>query len=950
MAIYRRLLSLIMLIGLLGLTFAPRKAVQPISAAYSAAPSAQAEALLAQMAVEEKVGQLFLVGFYGTDLTDNAQITRLIRDYHLGGVTLSLANNNFGPGGDALATYQTFVGDLQAIAWDAANREEADGSATYLPLLIGIQQPGNGSGSDQIITGITQLPNQMTIGATWNPHYAYQVGERLGKELSALGFNLLLGPSLDVINSVEQWQAANSFGGDPKWVAVMGQEYIRGVKTGSQGDMLVVARHFPGAGRADRAPDSEVATVLKPIDSLHRTELLPFFAVTGEADSDLPQADGVLVSHIRYEALQGTIRTTTKPVSLDPNALQKLLQEPSLATWEAQGGLVVSDNLASQAVRLFFDPSNQSFDARQVFLSALTAGNHLLMVDGLVNPEDEAGYLALIDVMGFFADKYREDPVFAALVDDAVLKVLNKKLTIYDQFDLSTVNPLPEDLAVFAENKDFLFTIARDSVTLVSPGAESLEVLLPNPPGLRERMVFITDVSSARQCTRCETVTDFSDRNLMNVILTLYGPQASGQISATHLSYFSYADLKNYLDDTLREQEHPVYTELLLAEWVVFAQLEDSQDRANAAALKQLLAERPDLLNDKQVVVFSFGAPSLFDATEISKFTAYYALYSKGQNFIDVAARILFQDISTGGALPASMPAVGYEVLEATLPDPNQVIPLMVDDVFLAEMIAEGELDVEIPGLDNPELTPVPELTVTPMLPVEFRVGDDIPLLAGPIVDYNGHQVADGTRVQFQIANLSDATQLTQVMDTVTDDGMARVRLPIRSAGFIEIRVISLPAERSSVLQIDVPDEGVATIVEINPEPAEETPTPTPTPTLSPTPTLTPTLSPTSEPDPAPVIFTPRAEDWIVGVVIAWSSGILTFFITKRKHTLRWQGRRGLLVIIASLLAYVYLVLRLPGSDWLLLEFGTTWSAFFITIIGALAGLLIGWVWHHEFE
>ena len=44
-------------------------------------------------------------------------------------------------------------------------------------------------------------------------------------------------------------------------------------------------------------------------------------------------------------------------------------------------------------------------------------------------------------------------------------------------------------------------------------------------------------------------------------------------------------------------------------------------------------------------MVFAFNAPYYLDATDISKLTAYYAFYSKINPFIDVAARILFQEV-----------------------------------------------------------------------------------------------------------------------------------------------------------------------------------------------------------------------------------------------------------------------------------------------------------------
>jgi hypothetical protein len=78
----------------------------------------------------------------------------------------------------------------------------------------------------------------MSIGATWNPDLAKQVGAVMGKEMAALGFNLYLGPSLDVIDSPQidsgEDLGVRTFGGDPYWVGKMGQAYISGLHEGSK--------------------------------------------------------------------------------------------------------------------------------------------------------------------------------------------------------------------------------------------------------------------------------------------------------------------------------------------------------------------------------------------------------------------------------------------------------------------------------------------------------------------------------------------------------------------------------------------------------------------------------------------------------------------------------------------------------------------------------------------
>jgi len=111
-------------------------------------------------------------------------------------------------------------------------------SLAYTPLLIGITQEGDSIPNDSILNGMTLLPNQMAIGATWNPAYAELAGKILGSELSALGVNLLFGPSLDVLDQVTPNSATElgtrTFGGDPYWVGEMGQAYIKGIHEGSE--------------------------------------------------------------------------------------------------------------------------------------------------------------------------------------------------------------------------------------------------------------------------------------------------------------------------------------------------------------------------------------------------------------------------------------------------------------------------------------------------------------------------------------------------------------------------------------------------------------------------------------------------------------------------------------------------------------------------------------------
>jgi beta-N-acetylhexosaminidase len=214
---------------------------------------------------------------------------------------------------------------------------------------------------------------------------ARQTGSILGSELGAIGINLYFGPSLDVLTSPSPSEQGDPgtlvFGGDPFWVGKLGQAYIAGLHEGSNERIAVVSRNFPGRGEADRPPADEVSTVRKSLEQLKQIELAPFFSVTGDAPSQEMTTDGLLVSHIRYQGFQGNIRATTRPVSLDSQALGQILELEPFAEWRQAGGIIVSDDLGSQAVNLFYDPAGNNFSALIVTRDAFWLGILLYMGD-----------------------------------------------------------------------------------------------------------------------------------------------------------------------------------------------------------------------------------------------------------------------------------------------------------------------------------------------------------------------------------------------------------------------------------------------------------------------------------------------------------------------------------------------------------------------------------------
>ena len=876
-------------------------------------PRQKAQTLLKSLSAEERVGQLFLITYKGTDIRENSQIYDLLITHHVGGVVLTADNNNF-TAENTLNDVHGMISTLQTSRWvqdtGGAEPDDTGNAGNYIPLFFGISQEGDLAPNDQILEGVTSLPNLMAIGATWKPSLAQSVGSIMGRELQALGFNLYLGPSLDVLNIIRAERSEDlgtrTFGADPFWVGRMGSAYIKGLHQGSGGHLAVIAKHFPGAGGSDRPTEEEVATVRKSLDALKQIELAPFFAVTGNSADFESTADGLLVTHIRYQGFQGNIRATTRPVSLDGTSLDQLLSLPEISTWRENQGITVSDDLGSNAIRRFYDPTGVTFDARLIARNAFLAGNDLLYLNNFIAPGDPDSYTTILNTLNHFIQKYREDPAFAERVDESVLRILTLKYRLYSNFNLNQVLTSVERLSQIGTSESINFEVARQAVSLISPSAAELKLELPRPPGLRDRIVFLTDTIDQKQCSTCPVESILSETSFQQAVLRLYGPSAGGQVSSSLLSSYSFNALNLMLDDPLDQPE--LETDLQIATWIIVSIHQISENDPTSQAIKRLLEERPELLTNKKTIVFSFNAPYYFDTTDISKFTAYYGLYSKIPAFLDVATRVLFQELSADGALPVSVPGIAYDLITATSPDPNQVIPLYLD---VPTTPSEGTS------------TPMP----TP--PTTFKIGDIIPLRTGVILDQNHHIVPDGTVVRF-LFKLGGETGPIQQIEQVTAEGVASTTYRIQALGPIEISVVSEPALTSQVLQLNILEGEGGVPVFITP-----TSLPTLTPTPSPTPTLTPVVTetpPPSEPQ------APGMGDWLLALILSWGGAVGIFFVGRR-FSIRWGLRWSSLAALGGMLAFFLLILGLPGAFAWLEKAGTGGLAGII-----LAGIITGWL------
>ncbi len=807
----------------------------------------------------------------------------------------------------------------------------AEDAGIPIPLFIALDWLGDDGSFFGGAGGFTPLPSAMAIAATWSTQMAEQVGSVVGQELSITGVNMLLGPTLDVLDVPRPGGKGDldtrTFGGDPFWVGQMGKAFIRGVQSGSGNQVLTVAEHFPGQGGSDRRPEEEVATIQKSVEQLRQIELAPFAAVTAGDNLRAPGiTPAMMTAHIRYRGFQGNIRELTPPISLAPQ-LQDLMELPEFAPWRAAGGVLVSDALGVPALRRYYDPTLTNFPHRQVAQHAFLAGNDLLYLGrfGLTDAWSDQ-FTAIKETILFFQEKYQTDAGFRARVDASVERIIRLKLDTYGgrwqpgtDVPLDVAREVGEVSQQVGQSLNVTQAVARASMTLIYPGRDELADRMPSAPLANEKILVFTDTRTVRECAACEALPLINELAIEEIIMRLYGPGATRQVLAEQVRSLSFANLNGLLTGT-GQQNEVVEQAIAEAQWIVFAQLDyNPEEYPDSTALRTFLARRSDSLRDKRLVVLAFSAPYYLDTTEISKLTAYFGVYSHSTPFLEAAVRALFREFTPAGSPPVTVTGINYELIRQLEPAPGQIISLA----------PAGSGDV-ISG--------------------SIQVGSQIELETGVILDRKGNPVPDGTPVQFHLQYPTESLTLAPKSET-TVGGRARTVVPLDRPGELWITVQAGEARDSTRIVLKVGGDAPGSIATVVP-----TATPQPTATATPTPVPSPTASPTPEPSPTPSelsssnssqprVGMPAFLYALIGTLLA---GGLAFLVMRRgisesntpyAHLIEavvaalWAGA-------AAWMAYLlYAVGWLPGStEWQ--SKGYAWAAGAVTFVGGVLSLI----------
>lgn len=196
------------------------------------------ERILAQMSVEEKVGQMIQPEIKQVTPED-------IKQYHIGSV---LNGGGSVPNNDRYARASDWV-ELADTFFEAA--ADCSDGRVYIPIMWGTDAV-HGVGN---VVGATLFPHNIALGATGNPELIRQIGEVTAREIAAIGIDWDFSPTVAVARDDRWGRTYESYSEDPEIVRAYAGKMVEGLQGAGDSEaflddshVIATAKHFIGDG------------------------------------------------------------------------------------------------------------------------------------------------------------------------------------------------------------------------------------------------------------------------------------------------------------------------------------------------------------------------------------------------------------------------------------------------------------------------------------------------------------------------------------------------------------------------------------------------------------------------------------------------------------------------------------------------------------------------------
>jgi beta-N-acetylhexosaminidase len=305
------------------------------------------EAVVKDEDLKEKIGQMIIVGFRGTSVSENSAIVKAIQELKLGGVILfdyDVPSNSFPR--NILNPEQTkkLITDLQKFS--------------PIPLFIAVDAEGGKINRLKEKYGFLKIHSHEELGKINNPETTKKEILRLSEELKDLGFNINFAPVVDLnINPQNPiiGKLGRSFSSDPEIVFQQAKAFI---EAHIQNGIIPVVKHFPGHGSSFSDSHLGMVDVTK---TWKEDELIPYRKLEKEN-----LLFGVMIGHIFNKNIDENY-----PATLSAIFLQGILRKEI-----GFEGAVVSDDLQMEAIKKYYTLEDGIIKAINAGCDILTFSNN----------------------------------------------------------------------------------------------------------------------------------------------------------------------------------------------------------------------------------------------------------------------------------------------------------------------------------------------------------------------------------------------------------------------------------------------------------------------------------------------------------------------------------------------------------------------------------------------
>ncbi|MGM0546366.1 MAG: glycoside hydrolase family 3 protein [Bacteroidota bacterium] len=299
--------------------------------------------------LDEKIGQLLLVGFRGTQLADTNHVVRDIKKYHLGSVVLfdyDVSLDSPERNIESPEQVKTLVNDL---------KQTADH-----PLIVSIDQEGGKVARLKAERGFPETVSAEYLGSIDHPDSTKYYARKIAATLADLGINMNFAPVVDLNTNPENpiiGGIERSFSAEPEKVTKHASIFI---KTFKEHDILPVLKHFPGHGSSE---DDSHLGVVDVSETWSDDELKPYQELI-----DKEMTDAIMTAHIFNDNLDSKL-----PATLSKPTITDLLRNDL-----GFDGVVISDDMMMGAIRNEYGLETAIYNALHAGVDILTFGNNLV--------------------------------------------------------------------------------------------------------------------------------------------------------------------------------------------------------------------------------------------------------------------------------------------------------------------------------------------------------------------------------------------------------------------------------------------------------------------------------------------------------------------------------------------------------------------------------------------